>query len=54
MKGSKLYHANARRREAEQQKMEKTASVNQYFDKWGRITTRFVCENYIKTVQLVN
>lgn len=40
MKGSKLYHANVRRREAVQQKIEATDSVNRYFDKWGRITSR--------------
>lgn len=50
MKGSKLYHANARRREAEQQKIEKTASVNQYFDKWGRITSRLVVASVCSVV----
>lgn len=43
MKGSNVIkHQDmlARRREAEQMKIERTTAVNSYFDKWGRITTK--------------
>lgn len=40
MKGSKLLNAFARRREVEQMKIEKSAAVDKYYDKWGRITSR--------------
>lgn len=41
MKGSKLQNVFAKRREIEQNKIEKTTAVGQYFDKWGRITSRY-------------
>lgn len=43
MKGSNVIkHQDmlARRREAEQMKIERSTAVNSYFDKWGRITTK--------------
>ncbi|KAJ6636564.1 hypothetical protein Bhyg_15155 [Pseudolycoriella hygida] len=41
MKGSKLHSAFVRRREVEQSKIEKNVAVDKYFDKWGKITSRF-------------
>lgn len=41
MRGSKLHSAFVRRREIEQIKIEKSAAVDKYFDKWGKITSRF-------------
>lgn len=41
MRGSKLHSAFVRRREIEQMKIEKSAAVDKYFDKWGKITSRF-------------
>lgn len=40
MRGTKLYSAFVRRRENEQMKSEKSAAVDKYFDKWGKITSR--------------
>lgn len=42
MRGTKQYHAQVRKREAEQQKFERKESVNKYFDQWGRITSKYV------------
>lgn len=41
MKGTKLQATFARRRDLDQIKIEKSAKVNNYFDKWDRITTRY-------------
>ncbi|KAG4065896.1 hypothetical protein HA402_012574 [Bradysia odoriphaga] len=41
MRGSKLHSAFVRRREIEQIKIDKSAAVDKYFDKWGKITSRF-------------
>lgn len=41
MRGSKLHSAFVRRREIEQLKIEKSAAVDKYFDKWGKITSRY-------------
>lgn len=41
MRASKLHSAFVRRREIEQIKIDKSAAVDKYFDKWGKITSRF-------------
>lgn len=41
MKATKLQAAFARRREIDQNKIDKNAEVDKYFDKWDRITTRY-------------
>lgn len=45
MRGTKQYHAQVRKREAEQQQFERKESVNKYFDQWGRITSKYVPRN---------
>lgn len=40
MKGVKSYDANARKRDIEEWKLEKKKTVDKYFDKWSKITTR--------------
>lgn len=41
MKSAKLQAALAKRREAEQIKIQKSAAVERYYDQWSRITSRF-------------
>lgn len=41
MSCNKLQAAFAKRREAEQIKIEQTTAVDKYFDKWDRITSRY-------------
>lgn len=41
MKGFKIYDANARKRDLEEWKLEKKKTVDKYFDKWSKITTRY-------------
>lgn len=40
MKGVKMYDANARKRDVEELKLEKMKTVDKYFDKWSKITSR--------------
>lgn len=40
MKGVQLHNNFARRRELEQMRIENSAAVEKYYDKWGQITTR--------------
>lgn len=40
MKGVKSYDAKARKRDIEEWKLEKKKTVDKYFDKWSKITTR--------------
>lgn len=40
MKGIKIYDANARKRDDEEFKLEKMKTVDKYFDKWSKITSR--------------
>lgn len=40
MKPAQHQAALIRRREANQMKIEKSAAVNQYFNNWGKITSR--------------
>lgn len=57
MKASKLHSAFVRRREIEQLKIEKSAAVDKYFDKWGKITSRFeqwTAPEYYKQADEVN
>lgn len=44
MKSARLHAAFVRKREAEQLKIEKSAAVHKYYDKWGKITS--VYENW--------
>ncbi|XP_063696776.1 trichoplein keratin filament-binding protein [Culicoides brevitarsis] len=41
MNAAKMQEALIRKREAQQMKIEKSAAVHNYFDKWGKITSRF-------------
>ncbi|XP_055323678.1 trichoplein keratin filament-binding protein [Sitodiplosis mosellana] len=41
MKGVKLYDANARKRDIEEWKLETKKTVDKYFDKWSKITSRY-------------
>uniref|UniRef100_A0A336LL12 CSON010525 protein n=1 Tax=Culicoides sonorensis TaxID=179676 RepID=A0A336LL12_CULSO len=41
MNAAKMHAASIRKREAQQMKIEKSAAINNYFDKWGKITSRF-------------
>lgn len=40
MKGVKTYDANARKRDIDEWKLEKKKTVDKYFDKWSKITSR--------------
>lgn len=40
MKAANLYDAKARKRDIEEWKLEKKKTVDKYFDKWSKITTR--------------
>lgn len=40
MNAAKLHAALIRKREVQQMKIEKSAAINNYFDKWGKITSR--------------
>lgn len=40
MKAVKLYDAKARKRDIEEWNLEKRKTVDKYFDKWSKITTR--------------
>lgn len=41
MKSARLHAAFVRKREAEQVKQEKSAALQRYYDKWGRITSQY-------------
>lgn len=44
MKGVKTYDAKARKRDLDEWKLEKKRNVDQYFDKWSKITSRYFRE----------
>lgn len=41
MKGAKMHDALARKRNADDLKIEKMKTVDKYFDKWSKITSRY-------------
>lgn len=53
MKGVKLYDAKARKRDLDEWKLEKQKTVDKYFDKWSKITSRF-CLFFIVTQVISN
>lgn len=40
MKGVKSYDANAKKRDLDEWKLEKKKTVDKYFEKWSKITSR--------------
>lgn len=47
MNGAQLQAACARRRDADEMKFQKTKEVDKYFNKWNKITTRYVLPLYM-------
>lgn len=41
MKGAKMHDALARRRDADNLKIEQMETVDKYFNKWSKITSRY-------------